>query len=331
MTRIGIVVIGRNEGARLRCCLDSLLGCDHPIVYVDSGSTDGSIALARQKGVQVVELDMSIPFSAARARNAGYQQLIAADPTLEFVQFVDGDCEMVAGWIERAVQVMQQDPKVAAVDGRRRERYPEKSPYNRLCNMEWDRPAGEIRYCGGDVMVRCAAFQQVGGYNPALIAGEEPELCVRLRSEGWKIMRIAAEMTVHDAAMTHFRQWFRRAIRAGHAFAEGAAMHGRPPEKHWVRESRSVWQWAFWVPLLAFGLVGVTHGWSLLLLAGYFYLAWRIRSHCRGNQRTAAETRLFVLFTILGKFPQLIGQLQFWGNRLIGRRCALIEYKESVL
>ena len=330
MTRIGIVVIGRNEGDRLRRCLDSVLGHGRRVVYVDSGSTDGSLALARQKGVLAVELDLSIPFSAARARNAGYQQLIAVDPSLEFVQFIDGDCELVEGWIDRALQVADHDPKVAAIDGRRRERFPEKSPYNRLCNMEWDRPAGEIRYCGGDVLIRCAAFQQVGGYNPALIAGEEPELCVRLRLGGWKIIRVAAEMTVHDAAMTRFRQWFRRAIRAGHAFAEGAFMHGRPPEKHWVRESRSVWNWAFWVPVLSIGLAAPTHGWSLLLLGSYLYLAWRIWTHCQSRKQTSSETRLFVLFTILGKFPQLIGQLQFWGHRLVGTRCPLIEYKESV-
>ena len=103
MSAIGVVAIGRNEGERLRRCLE----CARPawaltIVYVDSGSTDDSIALARSRGVEVVELDMSAPFSAARARNAGFERLSQIDPGVRFVQFLDGDCEVADGWLDRA-------------------------------------------------------------------------------------------------------------------------------------------------------------------------------------------------------------------------------------
>ena len=90
---VGCVAIGRNEGERLAACLRSLLRSTRPraIVYVDSGSTDGSVALARGLGVQVVELDLSIPFTAARARNVGYEHLARTVPTDRApVQFVDG-------------------------------------------------------------------------------------------------------------------------------------------------------------------------------------------------------------------------------------------------
>ena len=69
--QIAVVVIGRNEGERLRQCLMSIDKGVAGIVYVDSGSTDQSIALAESLGAQVVELDASIPFTAARARNVG--------------------------------------------------------------------------------------------------------------------------------------------------------------------------------------------------------------------------------------------------------------------
>lgn len=68
---VAAVAIGRNEGARLVACLESMVGRVDPIIYVDSGSTDNSVAEARARGAEVVELDMSIPFTAARARNAG--------------------------------------------------------------------------------------------------------------------------------------------------------------------------------------------------------------------------------------------------------------------
>ena len=170
-------------------------------------------------GVEVVQLDLSIPFTAARARNEGVARLLQINPQVEFVQFVDGDCEVAPQWLEKAYTVISEQPEVAVVCGRRRERYPEQSVYNLLCDLEWDTPIGETKECGGDSMMRVAAFEQVKGFNPSLIAGEEPELCLRLRQQGWKILRIDAEMTLHDAQITRFSQWWRRSLRSGYAYA----------------------------------------------------------------------------------------------------------------
>lgn len=229
--RVGAVIIGRNEGARLLACLDSFPDWVRPLVYVDSGSTDGSVAAARAAGAEVMALDMSQPFTAARARNAGFARMRELG-TPDFVQFVDGDCRIQPGWIEAAEAFLASRPEVAVVCGRRREIRPDASVWNRLCDAEWDTPVGEARACGGDALMRVDAVAGVGGYDPSLIAGEEPELCVRLRQAGWKVWRIDREMTLHDAAMTRVGQWWKRTRRGGHAFAEGAAMHGAPPERH---------------------------------------------------------------------------------------------------
>jgi GT2 family glycosyltransferase len=223
---IGAVVIGRNEGERLRRCLESIVGRVGCTVYVDSGSTDGSTVVAKSLNARVVPLDLNQPFTAARARNEGAVHLMTVQPATAYIQFVDGDCIVDEGWLTAAAEVLSRDPKVAAVCGRRREVRPEASIYNRLCDMEWDTAVGEAKACGGDAMMRAEAFKGVGGFNPAVIAGEEPELCVRLRAAGWRIQRIEHEMTLHDAAMTSWGQWWRRTLRAGHAYAEGAAMHG---------------------------------------------------------------------------------------------------------
>ena len=265
---VGVVVIGRNEGERLRRCLESVRRRGPGVVYVDSGSTDGSVALAAGLGATVVELDMRRPFTAARARNEGLRRLQAIAPDLAFVQFVDGDCEMVAGWLPLAERFLEAEPQVAAVCGRRRERFPERSVYNRLCDLEWNTPIGEARACGGDAMMRAEALRQVGGYRDDLIAGEEPELCVRLRAAGWKIWRLDAEMTLHDAAMTRFGQWWRRNVRAGYAYAEGVRLHGAPPERHWVREWRSAWFWGAGLPLaivLFAAIVGPVALWAFAI------------------------------------------------------------------
>jgi glycosyltransferase involved in cell wall biosynthesis len=327
VSRIGVVTIGRNEGERLRRCLTSLADAAARIVYVDSGSTDGSVAWARGAGAEVVELDLSIPFTAARARNAGFERLVGLEPGVEYVQFADGDCEVAPGWVRRAERELDESPRVAAVCGRRRERHPDASVYNLLCDLEWNTPIGPARACGGDALVRASALREAGGFNPDLIAGEEPELCVRLRQRGWTILRIDAEMTLHDAAMTRFGQWWRRNVRAGHAYAEGAALHGAPPERHWVKEVRSNWFWGAALPALALGPAWPTRGISLALVGGYAVLGWKVARFMRRRGFSGREARISAFFTVLGKFPQMLGQLKYRWGRLRGKRSRLIEYK----
>ena len=171
-----IVIIGRNEGDRLKRCFASLPKAAQRI-YVDSGSTDGSQDHARTLGITVVDLDTTIGFTAARARNAGLAIVRQSVDVPEFVQMIDGDCELDASWMDAAVDALRAEAGLAAVFGRRRERLPERSVYNRQCDDEWNVPIGYVASCGGDALFRLAALSAVGGYNPDLIAGEEPDLC----------------------------------------------------------------------------------------------------------------------------------------------------------
>jgi cellulose synthase/poly-beta-1,6-N-acetylglucosamine synthase-like glycosyltransferase len=320
----GVVAIGRNEGARLGACLRSVASLAGAVVYVDSGSTDGSTELAQRLGVACVTLDPGVPFTAALARNEGFRHLRLIAPDLAYVQFVDGDCEVAQGWPGHAARFLDAHPEVAAVCGRRRERFPDDSVYNMLCDIEWDTPVGEARACGGDAMMRCDAFEAVGGFRAGLIAGEEPELCVRLRAAGWRIWRLAEEMTLHDAAMQRIGQWWKRTLRGGYAYAQGADLHGAPPERHWVRESRSAWFWALGVPLAALGLAffSVPAAAAVLLV----YPLQVLRLFLRGT-RTPRQDFWRALFLVLGKFPELLGQLKFMLRRQAGGPPRLIEYK----
>ncbi|HQR03426.1 MAG TPA: glycosyltransferase family A protein [Rhodocyclaceae bacterium] len=321
---LGVVIIGRNEGERLRGCIESVLRSDGPVVYVDSGSTDDSVAMARGYGCETVDLDISIPFTAARARNSGFQALMLRQPTLRYVQFVDGDCEVVAGWLDSAFSFLESHPDFAVVFGRRRERHPERSVYNLLCDIDWDKPLGEIKACGGDALMRVAALSEVHGYRADLIAGEEPELCIRLRAAGWRIWRLDLDMTLHDAAMVRFGQWWMRSVRSGYASAEGAYLHGAAPEQHKVRESRSNWWWGLVLPsgvLLGIGILG-----PLVLMLLAIYPAQVCRLALKG-QRTSRENWWAALFLMLGKFPEVQGQLKFLFNRIKGKQSRLIEYK----
>lgn len=312
---VAAVLIGRNEGARLVAALASIPATVGPVVYVDSGSTDGSVAAAMAAGATVVRLDMARPFTAARARNEGFAALGETRP--DFVQFMDGDCTLSPGWIDTATAFLDANPQAAVACGRRRERFPEASVYNRLCDAEWDTPVGQARACGGDALMRADAFAAVGGFNPRLIAGEEPELCVRLRAAGWQVWRLEAEMTQHDAAMTRFAQWWKRSRRAGHAYAEGAALHGAPPERHFVTETRRAILWGGVLPLAA--LLGTALSpWSLTLFLAYPAQVARL-------SRRLGLTR--AVFLTLGKLPEAMGVAEYWLRRVAGRPTGLIEYK----
>lgn len=317
-TGIAAILIGRNEGERLIRCLSSLAGQAEPIIYIDSGSSDESVARATAMGAQVIILDRDIPFTAARARNAGLRHLLDQGRDHGLVQFVDGDCEVEPGWTQTARTALEADPGLGIVAGRRRERAPDASVYNRLCDAEWDTPIGPASAVGGDMMARIEALAAIGGYRDDMIAGEEPEMCLRLARAGWRIERLDAPMTLHDADMHRLGQWWRRARRAGHAFAEGNWLHGAAPEAFWRREVRRALLWAALLPGVILILALMVGPWALILLLIYPLQIARL-SRQSGWVRAA--------FLTLSKFPEAQGIIEFHLRRLAGRKAGLIEYK----
>jgi GT2 family glycosyltransferase len=322
---VGIVVIGRNEGERLIGCLASIDPRKVITVYVDSGSTDDSVTAAERLGALVVRLDMTQPFTAARARNEGFTALKMLRPELRFVQFVDGDCELDPGWLTTALAFIAERKDIAVVCGRRRERFPNASVYNWLCDLEWDTPAGEAKACGGDSLVRTAAFEAVDGFRSRLIAGEEPEFCLRLRQMDWNIWRLDVEMTRHDAAITRFGQWWRRAVRSGYAYAEVYQLHASSPT--------AIWKWELMRPVFWGGLM------PLVILIGVFATPVAFAASlvyplqiCRIALRhgaTRPRSWAYALFMTLAKFAEFQGVLKYLWCRWRGNTTELIEYKHA--
>ena len=333
---VAIVLIGRNEGERLRRCVESI-PADVPAVYVDSGSTDGSVELAQARGLDTIDLDVTAGFTAAKARNAGWRALKENQIRPKFVQFVDGDCELREGWIEAGCAALEQDPKLAAVFGRRRERFPETSIYNQMCDDEWNVPLGIVSSCGGDAIFRMEAIEAVDGYCDDLIAGEEPDLCLRLRRLGWLIRRIDCEMTWHDAAILNFRSWWLRVRRGGFAFAEHVRRHRAGADPAWRRQLLSI---AFWGLLLPLGLLVLAIiAWAnrpafftVLLLSVAVYLGQALRIGWR-KYRAGAGFKFAIrygLLIVLAKFAELGGAVRCLMTQLLRRKAKIIEYKGPV-
>jgi len=324
MSRTGVVVIGRNEGERLARCFDSLEVAAGAIVYVDSGSTDGSVEMARTRAVQVVALDLSVPFTAARARNAGVQRLLQLVPEVDRVQFVDGDCEMIDGWFDAANRCLDENAQIACVCGRLRERFPERSIYNRLCDFEWERPPGDTDACGGIAMMRVSVLNEVDGFREDMVAGEEPELCQRIRQQGWKVHRLPVAMAWHDAAMLRFGQWWKRSKRAGFSYAQRISLLGSTTERGLARQALRTWLWAALVPVIIFLCVALAGPVALILTLVYPIQILRIALGMEQTLRIRLERAFFIM---LGKFPELLGQLQFWLGHRRRRGITGFDYK----
>jgi GT2 family glycosyltransferase len=326
---LGVVVIGRDEGERLLACLASLADAGARIVYADSASRDGSAARVRALGHAVVELDVARPLNAAVGRNAGLARLRELEPALEHVFFVDGDCRVVPGFLTAACAALEADAGLAAVCGRRRERAPHASLWNRVVDMEWDGPAGETDAFGGDVVLRVAALDGTGGYDEALAQGEDPELAFRLRRAGWRILRLACDMTVHDVALFGFRAWARRHARGGYAYAHGAARHRNAPGRYNRRACRSILAWGLALPLALALLAWPTRGAALLGLAGYALLAARVRGQRLRRGDPPAHATLYGAVIALGKPLEAWGVLRCLRDLRAGRAAVPLPYKPA--
>jgi glycosyltransferase involved in cell wall biosynthesis len=323
---VAVVLIGRNEGERLRKALESIPS-GLQIVYVDSGSIDGSVATAKERGCIVVELDTSILFTAARARNEGFAALIRHAAQIEYVQFIDGDCEIAPDWLPKAIATLANHEEVALVCGRRREKYPRSSHYTSVIDIEWHTPPGYTEACGGDFLIRVSAFQEVEGFNSSWIAGEEPELCLRLRQRGWKLLRIDHDMTFHDAHITRFIQLWRRSIRSGHAFAEGFWNYGHTQERYCLKQIRSILFWSFFLPFTILITFIPSYSLSSVFLLLYLFPYFRMVNFQQQKGHSKTQARLYARFVIILKFAELFGILTFLYRRVFRRKYTLIEYK----
>jgi len=324
---LSVVIIGRNEGERLERCILSAQAIDGwapaEILYVDSGSTDGSLDLAARLGATVLPLSPGA-FTAARARNLGWRQAKG-----EFVLFLDGDTILNDAFPLHALAELHKDPTNAAAWGHRREVCPCLSVYVRILDLDWVYKPGETLFFGGDVLVRRAALDAVNGFDETLIAGEEPEMCRRMRNLGWHIQHIDFPMTLHDLAITRFGQYWRRSQRAGYAFAAVSARFRGTPEPFWSQEaSHNRLRGIFWLLSLLVAIAA-----SIILLSPWPFTIWllilltlaiRTALHYRWKSAPWKTLLLYGIHSHLQQIPIFFGQLQFMRNR----NKALMEYKD---
>ena len=312
--RVAAIVIGRDEGETLRLCLDGCVDQCRSVIYVDSGSSDDSIDQAKLRGAHVVNLGPMVPFLPGLARNEGFRQLEELNRDAEFLQFVDGDCVLAPDWIENAVAALDADPSIHIVCGGLSEVDPQSSPWKRMCQIEWAELAGRVSWCGGIFIVRREAFRAVGGFREDVVAGEEPELCTRIRDAGGEVERIDAPMASHDSHMLHFSQWWGRELRGGYMDYSVATPSGSQP---FAPERFRMYVWTLGWLLLCLGLT-LAGGWLAGLLGLCVLPAQMLRqvlwSLRRGHD--FISSLVYGGLVVLLNWPKLLGQMRFlWDRR----------------
>jgi hypothetical protein len=328
---LSVVVIGRNEGDRLGQCLQAVANMDREgfeveVIYVDSGSMDGSIALAKAAGVHTISLISERP-SAALGRNAGWQ---AASGTV--ILFLDGDTVLHPRFVCDSLPEFASE-EIAVIWGHRRELYPRRSFYNRTLDLDWIYKPGLTPFCGGDALFRRHVLEQTGGFNETLIAGEEPDLCRRIRNLGYKILHVDRPMTGHDLAIFGWEQYWKRAVRAGHAYAEVSERSRGSNAPLWQDAARGNRRRALVILGSVMAAIAVSallrDVWPLLAVA-LFLATLSVRSAwlARWKSDDVVALLLYGAHSHLQQIPIYMGQLQYRRNQRKGRRATLIEYKK---
>ena len=313
---VGIVVIGRNERTHIVDCIAALGAHRERLVYADSASTDGSAELAAQHGAIVVRLSENLPLTPARGRNAGLKALIAHWPGCRFVQFIDGDSVVDPDWIDAGAAFLRANDRSAVVAGNCIEAFPDASLYNWMCSQEWSTTLGLNAPYGGNAMVRVAALGETEPFRTNMKAGEEAELAGRLRSLGWETWRIDQPMVRHDAAITSFSQWWRRAARGGIGYAGAWRATRHQPQPIYATQLRSALLWVVALPLIVCVMSGVARVPWLLIAIPVAYGAQVARIAAR---RGPAELKswAYAAMLMLAKVAETVGII---GCIINGRR-----------
>jgi glycosyltransferase involved in cell wall biosynthesis len=325
--KVAIVIIGRNEGERLRVSLAAARReCDR-IVYVDSESGDGSLETAQSMGIEAVSLQKP-GLTAARGRQTGFERLRELWPETEHVQFIDGDCELQPGWLERAARELERDDRIAAVSGIRAETRVRESVWSRLVDIEWPRHEGDVLYPGGDSYCRVSALMQIGGWSVGLIAGEDPDLGFRLTDGGWRVRRLSAPMTLHDIRISSFGQYWKRAVRSGYAYA-AAGWRGRHGSGRMYLTTGA--KFTVQVSLLAAAVVAGGVYWPVTLLAVAIaaWMIWRAARFGVSRGLRGGDAAKYAVLTLPVRLGQAFGFIRALYAIWTGSSSSIIEYRTT--
>ena len=209
MKEIALIIVTHNSARFIAECLSSLRAVDAVVVVVDNGSADDTKQIVRQyPDVRLIEADANLGYG--KALNLGATQTDAKYLVLSNADVIYRQDTVAAlvSFLKSAPKIGVTAPQQISTNGDWQRSY-EDVPgiwsgikdvagissvfrwYRRLCwPRRVDHRAKEVGYLTGAVLaVRRDAFDEVGGFDEDFhFYGEDSDLCMRLRSAGWKVV-----------------------------------------------------------------------------------------------------------------------------------------------
>lgn len=216
---VSVVVIGRNEEKHLEACFRSIFNMNYPhnkleIIYVDTDSRDKSVDIAKQFNVKIAEEQSDFP-SPGLARNRGIREA-----QYEIIHFIDGDMTVDRNYLKNAIPTLQKN-NIACVIGDISERYSDRSFLAKVLNYPWrKRKKGIVDAPGAGGTFLKSILQEIGGYNPLILKGQETELGFRIRQKGYQIYKIENKMGTHDYGINNIHSLMKHSYTMGKSYGK---------------------------------------------------------------------------------------------------------------
>jgi GT2 family glycosyltransferase len=304
-----IIIPVLNNPQGLRRCIEALRGqgLAFELIVVDNGSTDETCAVAELHADRVL---ICPKLTIGALRNQGAQ--VAKG---QILVFTDSDQRPAEGWLASGLEALAREESAGMLGARYHA--PEGSSW---VAKTWDLQRrysdvpGDIGWLqGGNLFVKRAAFERVGGFRTDLVASEDVDLSFRVRNAGFRVICDPKIINYHDGDPQTLIDFFRKERWRGSSGWKAWATQGHP-----LSELPGL-LWPFWVVL---GLVGVALGaslgtWmlgmvqgitiSLLLLIGLVSPSiYRAVSICRRLDASPIDgIRMLILLVVYGlaRFP----------------------------
>ena len=256
---VSIVVKTLNEEHNIARTLSSIdaatRGLPVEVIVADSLSTDRTVEIALRHGAKVVQLIDPTERCCGVGAQLGFQ--VARG---EFVMILDGDMELVVGFIEQALDAFGCDSRLAGVGGQIVEMSVENRVFvNRLQHNRALTAIGDVDRLDMGGLYRAAALNGVGYFtHRGLHSCEELELGCRLKADNWRLARLATPSIRHWGHTLPRYVLLLRRIRSRYFLGPGELLRsslGRP----WLRRTLKAFRaYLAMVFLWAFGLLSIT-------------------------------------------------------------------------
>jgi len=222
--KLSVIIIGRNEEQHIARSIRSVLAAaetdDTEVLYVDSASTDRTVSIVQQYGIRIIQLRPEWPLTSSAGRYLGF-----INTTGEYVMFVDGDTVIYKTWLKKAMDYLEQSEQAAGTAGIVHEIFLDergnrtgikKNRYNTV-------KTGPVHVFGGIAMYRRSVLNRTGTFNPFIKATPELELSLRIRKQGYRLIRLNEPMAITYAPIRESAAEIMRRARTG-LYAMGSTL-----------------------------------------------------------------------------------------------------------